>query len=174
MAALVSKHQDGSYLTEFMQRSGIRAVRGSTARGGDQALRELLHVPDNCNIFITPDGPRGPHHQLKSGVIYLASRSGRPIIPVVSAVPKSRYGNGSWTGLVIPKMFSTCYFRIGRPYVVPANATREELDHHLANLQREMERLEADINQILSTRGHATIMKFEPKSNPKPQKRKAA
>src|SRR5579859_2718765 len=38
VAALVSRHQDGAYLAEFMRYCRIRSVRGSTARGGDQAL----------------------------------------------------------------------------------------------------------------------------------------
>src|SRR5690242_16616750 len=35
VAALVSRHQDGAYLAEFMRYCHIRSVRGSTARGGD-------------------------------------------------------------------------------------------------------------------------------------------
>lgn len=145
VAALVSRHQDGSYLTEFMKRSGIRAVRGSSARGGDQALLELLRVPEDYHVFITPDGPRGPHHELKSGIIYLASRSGRPIIPLLSVVPWSWYLQGKWTGLVVPKPFAECHFRLGKPYVVPADATREELEMHRQRLQDEMDRLSDEL-----------------------------
>jgi lysophospholipid acyltransferase (LPLAT)-like uncharacterized protein len=151
VAALVSRHQDGSYLAEFMQRSGIRPVRGSTARGGDQALRELLDVPPGDSIFITPDGPRGPHHQLKSGAVFLASHSGRVIVPVATAVPRSWYFKGSWTGLVVPRLFSTCYFRMGSPYVVPPNLTREELQQHTAQLQARMDELEADLQARLAS-----------------------
>ncbi|RPI90014.1 MAG: DUF374 domain-containing protein, partial [Planctomycetaceae bacterium] len=138
VAALVSRHQDGSYLTEFMKRSGIRAVRGSSARGGDQALLELLRVPEDFHVFITPDGPRGPHHELKSGIIYLASRTGRPIVPLVSVVPRSWYLKGKWTGLVVPKPFANCYFRLGQPYTVPADASREQIEFHRLRLQQEM------------------------------------
>ena len=47
VAALVSRHQDGAYLAEFMHYIGIRSIRGSTARGGDQALRELMRLEDD-------------------------------------------------------------------------------------------------------------------------------
>lgn len=150
-AALVSRHQDGSYLAEFMVRSGIRPVRGSTARGGDQALRELLSVPADDSIFITPDGPRGPHHQLKTGAVFLASHSGRVIVPVVTAVPRSWYFRGSWTGLLVPGLFSTCYFRLGAAYAVPPNQTREELEQHTARLQARMAELEADLESRLAS-----------------------
>lgn len=55
VAALVSRHQDGAYLASFMHHIGIRSIRGSTARGGDQALRELMRLGDDWHIFITPD-----------------------------------------------------------------------------------------------------------------------
>jgi len=151
VAALVSRHQDGSYLVEFMKHSGIRAVRGSSARGGDQALRELLDVPADHQIFITPDGPRGPHHQLKAGPTYLASRSGRRIVPVVTAVPGCWYKRGSWTGLQIPKPFSRVYFRLGRPMSVPPHLERDELSQYTARLQTQLEELERDLAQRLGT-----------------------
>jgi lysophospholipid acyltransferase (LPLAT)-like uncharacterized protein len=151
VAALVSRHQDGSYLVEFMKHSGIRAVRGSSARGGDQALRELLDVPADHQIFITPDGPRGPHHQLKAGPTYLASRSGRRIVPVVTAVPGCWYQRGSWTGLQVPKPFSKVYFRLGFPMSVPPNLERDELSQYTARLQAQLEQLEADLAQRLGT-----------------------
>ncbi len=155
VAALVSRHQDGSYLVDFMKHSGIRAVRGSSARGGDQALRELLDVPTQYRIFITPDGPRGPHHQLKAGPTFLASRSGRRIVPVVTAVPSCWYKTGSWTGLQIPKPFSTVYFRLGSPMAVPPDIDRQQLDLFTRQLQMRMEELEADLVQRLG--GDAVI-----------------
>lgn len=148
-AALVSRHQDGSYLAEFMSCYGIMPVRGSTSRGGDQAARELLQVPSSIPIFITPDGPRGPHHELKTGVIFLASRSGRCVVPVISTAPRAWYLRGSWTGLLVPKPFATVYFRVGTPLNVPANATREELDQYTQAFQVTLNSLEADLNRRL-------------------------
>jgi len=171
VAALVSRHQDGSYLVEFMKHSGIRAVRGSSARGGDQALRELLDVPPEYRIFITPDGPRGPHHQLKAGPTFLASRSGRRIVPVVTAVPGCWYKSGSWTGLQIPKPFSTVYYRLGSPLAVPPDIGREELDQYTRQLQSRMEELEADLVRRLG--GNAVMTPMPNPGVPKTSRRAA-
>jgi lysophospholipid acyltransferase (LPLAT)-like uncharacterized protein len=170
VAALVSRHQDGSYLVEFMKHSGIRAVRGSSARGGDQALRELLDVPNEYRIFITPDGPRGPHHQLKAGPTYLASRSGRRIVPVVTAVPGCWYKSGSWTGLQIPKPFSTVYFRLGKPLAVPPDLDREELAKYTQRLQSQLEALEADLAEKM---GDDAVIAPLPAASTKPARRAA-
>ncbi|MFM8287405.1 MAG: lysophospholipid acyltransferase family protein [Planctomycetaceae bacterium] len=168
VAALVSRHQDGSYLAEFMLRSGIRPVRGSTSRGGDQALRELIDVPLDTSIFITPDGPRGPHHQLKSGAVFLASHSGRVIIPVATAVPRSWYLKGSWTGLLVPRLFSTCYFRMGSPFEVPPNLTREELQQHVTRLQTRLDELELDLQARLASGAPLQPVSVGPAANTLP------
>ncbi|HEY2252784.1 MAG TPA: lysophospholipid acyltransferase family protein, partial [Planctomycetaceae bacterium] len=149
VAALVSRHQDGAYLAEFMHYCRIRSVRGSTARGGDQALRELMQVEDDWNIFITPDGPRGPHHEIKSGPVYLASRTGRPIVPAVSYSENAWHVRGSWTGLVVPKPFSRCWYLLGEPLSIPANLSREQIEFHTLRVQAEMDRLEQKLARIV-------------------------
>ncbi|MCA9117811.1 MAG: DUF374 domain-containing protein, partial [Planctomycetaceae bacterium] len=50
MAGLVSRHQDGSYVADTMSLAGIQPVRGSTSRGGAQALRELMHAASEYHI----------------------------------------------------------------------------------------------------------------------------
>ncbi len=149
VGALVSRHQDGEYLAELMHYSGIRSIRGSTARGGDQALRELIRLGDDWHIFITPDGPRGPHHQVKAGLVYLASRTGRPIIPMASHCENAWYFPGKWTGLFIPKPFSRGCYLGGDPISIPPDLSREQIEFHRARIQAEMERLEKKLAGIV-------------------------
>lgn len=148
IAALVSRHQDGSYLAEFMRYCNVRSIRGSSSKGGAQALRELLAEGDDFHIFITPDGPRGPHHELKEGIVFLASHTGRPIIPIVTVYPQAWYIRGSWTGLWVPKPFSRCYYLLGVPIVIPPNLSREQLAEQRQRVQAETDRLEAKLARI--------------------------
>ena len=150
VAALVSRHQDGAYLAEFMHHIGIRSIRGSTARGGDQALRELMRLGDEWQVFITPDGPRGPHHVVKPGLVYLASRTGRPILPMASHCGSAWHVRGSWTGLLVPKPFSCGWYLIGAPLTVPPDLSREQIEVYRARVQSEMERLEQKLARIVS------------------------
>ena len=149
VAALVSRHQDGAYLARFMHHIGIRSIRGSTARGGDQALRELLRLGEDWHIFITPDGPRGPHHVAKPGPVFLASKTGRPILPVVSIAERAWHIRGSWTGLHIPKPFSRGYYLVGAPILVPPDLSRDEIEEHRARLQSEVLRLESKLAALV-------------------------
>ena len=158
VAALVSRHQDGAYLAEFMHYIGIQSIRGSTARGGDQALRELMRLGDDWHIFITPDGPRGPHHVIKSGLVYLASRTGRPIVPMLSYYEKPWHIRGNWTGLLIPKPFSKGSYLFGEPLTIPPDLSREQIEYHRARIQSEMDRLEQKLARIV--RGEEPVESF--------------
>jgi len=143
MAGLVSAHQDGSYLAESMKLVGITPVRGSSKRGGSRAMRELLERVRDYHVAITPDGPRGPRHKIKTGIIYLASRSGRGIIPAAHSCRHAWHIRGNWTDMMIPWPFTVLYARGGPPFFVPAGLERDELEEYARRLEAEMERLEA-------------------------------
>lgn len=143
MAGLVSSHQDGSYLADAMQMVGIRPVRGSTNRGGDRALREMLDAARDWHIAITPDGPRGPRREAKAGIVYLASRSGRQIIPASYTCLRSWTISGSWTDMMLPMPFTKILCLGGEPITVPASLERAGIEHYARVLKSEMDRLEA-------------------------------
>lgn len=150
VCALVSRHQDGSVLVDALRHTRIEAVRGSTSRGGVRAVRELLQRVRQSHVFITPDGPRGPRRQLKDGILFLASQSGRPIVPVASTARPAWVFRGNWTDLLIPRPFSRAVCVLGRPMIVPPDVSRAELDSYRHRLQAEMERLHDVAERIAS------------------------
>lgn len=148
MAALASQHHDASHLTEAMKMVGILTVRGSTNRGGVRAMRQMMKVAKSHHVCITPDGPRGPRRKMKSGIVFLASRTGRPVVPVISACVRSWRVQGNWTDLMIPKPFTTVYGLTGEPISVPPELSREELDRYTSLLQDAMDRLDAKAQRL--------------------------
>jgi len=142
VAGLVSGHQDGSYLAEAMKLVGIAAVRGSSKRGGSRAMGELLQRVRQYHVAITPDGPRGPRHKMKNGIVFLASHSGRAIIPAAFACRRGWTIRGNWTDMLIPWPFTEIHARGGPPFFVPPGIDRDELERYAERLEREMERLE--------------------------------
>lgn len=149
MAGLVSRHQDGSYLADTMKRLGITPIRGSSSRGGAQAMRQMFDAARDLHIAITPDGPRGPRRQAKSGIVFLAAHSGRSIVPTAFACRRAWRIRGSWTDMLLPQPFTTIYAVGGRPLAVPPDLTRAQLAHYTARLQAEMERLDAELARWL-------------------------
>jgi len=141
LAGLISRHRDGGYLADSVQIVGIQPVRGSTSRGGAEAVSEILSRP-NLHLAMTPDGPRGPRRKMKEGIVYISSRSGRPIVP--TALICNRYWTvpGDWSDMVIPKPFSQVILISGTPMVLPLDLPRENMAAWADFLTVEMERLE--------------------------------
>ena len=88
---LISQHRDGEIIARIMKCFGFASIRGSSTRGGGQAVRQLLKVAHQGeDLIITPDGPRGPACRVQTGVMYLAKLTGFPIMPLTFACSKKK------------------------------------------------------------------------------------
>lgn len=127
VVTLVSHHRDGEYITRLVQKWGYTAVRGSSSRGGLDALRELVrHLRNGRSLAITPDGPRVPLENLKPGPLLAAQLTGAPIIPVASGASRASYFGG-WDRFLIPHPFARLRIAYGEPVYVPRRADEAEL-----------------------------------------------
>ena len=102
-------------------------MRGSTsARGAVQAALTLTkHLKAGATAAFTPDGPRGPSHVVQPGAIFLAQKSGSPIIPAgISAHPRKLMR--AWDRYMIPWPFARVVWIYGEPIHIPADAKSEE------------------------------------------------
>lgn len=115
---LISQSADGELIAQVCKHLGLGTIRGSSKRGGAQALLQLLRDGENTHLAITPDGPRGPRRQVKTGVVLLASLTGLPIVPLgVGFTHAWRFR--SWDRFAIPRPFSTITGVLGEPLIVP-------------------------------------------------------
>ena len=153
-AILVSRHQDGGLLAAAMKQIGLTPVRGSSSRGGAQAVRQMMDQAVGLHFTITPDGPRGPRREVKDGIIYLASRTGHPIVPTAAVTSRGWSIRGSWTNMVVPKPCARCVLFGGEPIQVPADLAKDEIPRVRALLQTAMEQAEQDAMRVLETGSH--------------------
>jgi hypothetical protein len=121
---LTSRSRDGELVARWIGRFGLVPIRGSSTRGGGEALRQLAReLRDGGEVVVVPDGPTGPREVAKPGVVALARLSGAPIVPI--AVGASReWRLGSWDQFRIPKPFARCVVRFGEPLRVRPDADR--------------------------------------------------
>lgn len=112
---LISIHGDGEIVAGVVRCFGIEVVRGSSSRGGDRALRQLVQLArENRDLGITPDGPRGPAESVKPGVAVLARMAGRPVVPLsFSCSSAKRFA--SWDRFLLPYPFSRAVIVWGAP-----------------------------------------------------------
>ncbi len=138
---LASHSRDGELEARFLRRFGFKVVRGSTTRGGSEALRALVYaIRRGREAAITPDGPLGPPYVVQPGIIALARLTGVPIVPLTfSAAPAWRLK--SWDEFLIPKPFARGVVSFGPPLFVPRRcdrAVQQALSTELESTLREL------------------------------------
>ncbi len=126
ICVLVSMSKDGEYIARALPKFKMKAMRGSTTRGGYSALRGLMDISQaGYNPAITPDGPRGPIYKAHSGIIYLAQKTQLPIIPA-GVASSHKFSVNSWDKFQIPLPFGKCAIIYGRPLWVGEDDSIEE------------------------------------------------
>jgi lysophospholipid acyltransferase (LPLAT)-like uncharacterized protein len=128
MNVLVSQHRDGELIARMLAGIGYVPVRGSSTRGGARALRDLTRLARSGkgDLIVTVDGPRGPAQEPKEGILFAASRTGLPIVPVGLAVNRA-WRARSWDRTIVGKPWARATVTYGEGLLVPAGVDRDEL-----------------------------------------------
>lgn len=134
-SALASASKDGAVIESVVSAFGVKTVRGSSSRRGVAALIALKKVlKAGEQLFVTPDGPRGPRYHLQPGVIKLAQSSGAPIIPV-RFTHSSSWRVNSWDRFHIPKPFSTITIHLDEMMQVPAKLDENTFESYRSKVE---------------------------------------
>ena len=137
-ATITSKHHDAEIATHLSRYMGFTIFRGSTNRGGTEALRHLLAVgKEGFHLTMMPDGPRGPRRKMSMGTIYAASKTGFPIVATGMGVsPAWRFH--SWDRFAVPKPFARVRIFLAEALFVPNHLKRDELEEYRAEAERRL------------------------------------
>ena len=137
-AALISASRDGDLLADAIHRFRYDVVRGSSSRLGASAILQLTQLlASGHDVVITPDGPRGPAYELGPGIIFLAQKSGTPVLPMNLEYSRC-WRLGSWDRFIVPRPFAKVLVLIGEPHRVRTTATPEEFESERKSLQQAM------------------------------------
>ncbi len=149
-AIMVSPSRDGEYLARFMRAMGCITVRGSSSRGGREALAALSeHMQKIGGIGTTAaDGPRGPAYEAKIGLIVLAMRSGSPLVPVACSADRAWVFSKSWDRTMLPKPFARVKVIFGTPLSFPAEMSEAEMEEARVAFSKEMNRIQAQVDDL--------------------------
>jgi hypothetical protein len=141
IAVMVSRSFDGEYIARIIEKLGFVAVRGSSSRGGSEALREMKkELEKGAAVAFTIDGPRGPKYVAKPGPVLLARASGMPMAAFYVALSDA-WILKTWDEFIIPKPFSKALVRVSSKVHVPAQADEAQIRDFRDLLQQSLERV---------------------------------
>ncbi|MCK5739128.1 lysophospholipid acyltransferase family protein [bacterium] len=142
IVAMVSQHGDGEIIARAIQQGGYKTVRGSSTRGGRQALLSMVRALKKNNAgTIMPDGPKGPRHILKAGTLTIAQLTGVPILPLSFSADRA-FVFRSWDGFMLPKPGARVLINYGAPITIPRRTTPEEFEEIRLDVETRLNQLE--------------------------------
>lgn len=151
---LISQHADGQLIAEACHHLGFRTVRGSTTRGGVEAVRQMVRLADRGHLAITPDGPRGPRREVQPGLVYLAARTGLPIVPTGFAYDRP-WRARSWDRFALPRPWTRATAVTADPIAVPADADRSVVEQYRRIVSQAMDQVTLCAERWAERRGAA-------------------
>lgn len=133
IVTMASQSKDGEWIARWLENNGYVVVRGSTTRGGSQALREMVRqVRSGRHAALTVDGPKGPAQVVQPGVVQLARLTGAWILPITSSSARPRF-LASWDRYLLPAPFSRNVVAYGEPFPIPEAMSEEAAASRIAS-----------------------------------------
>lgn len=145
---MISQSKDGELIAAVANKSGWTTVRGSSSRGGTEALRGMIHhLAEHRLASHIIDGPRGPFGEVKPGAIRLAIAAKSCIVPFYCGADRAWHAR-SWDRFLIPKPFSKVILRFGEKIEIDQTTSFEEQKMMLQNrMRQENEQLQTEFGQ---------------------------
>ncbi|MCL2622495.1 MAG: lysophospholipid acyltransferase family protein [Planctomycetaceae bacterium] len=140
LTMLLSRHKDAELLGHVADLFGFDTVRGSSSRGGAEALLGMMSKSKHCHLTITPDGPRGPRRKLSRGCLFLASKLQIPIVMLGLGYNRP-WRAPTWDKFAVPRPFSRARAIAGPEIFVPPKLDAEDADRYSTALETTMTRL---------------------------------
>lgn len=114
IATITSNSRDGALMDEVLHGLGAVTSRGSSSKGGANALRGLIQLcrKGGHNVSFAVDGPRGPIYEVKPGVFEFSRLMDAPVYTVSVGVSRPWIFRRSWNKAVLPAFFSRVEVRV--------------------------------------------------------------
>ena len=112
---VISEHFDGDLIAKTLSFFKFSSIRGSSTRGGVKALiNAIKELKNGYDLGITPDGPRGPRHEVADGIVVMAQKANVDVV-LVQIKPTKYWQLNSWDKFIIPKPFGVIKYYISKP-----------------------------------------------------------
>jgi lysophospholipid acyltransferase (LPLAT)-like uncharacterized protein len=162
-----SESRDGEIMARLLNRFGYHVVRGSSKRKGVRAAIGLIDgLRSGMLPAIAVDGPRGPLHEVKEGVVYLAGKLKAPIIPVTARAKRYWMLKQSWDKLIIPAPMTDALILYGEPITVNGTSD-DEIESKRKELETSLRRLAQEAQARVEARQNGKAVSLQQRGLPK-------
>jgi lysophospholipid acyltransferase (LPLAT)-like uncharacterized protein len=142
---LTSLSLDGEIVARLARGFGYSTIRGSSTRGGAGAIRAMIRrLREGAWIFLAGDGPKGPRHVVKPGVVHLAKHSGAAIVPMIGMAEHFHRLEKTWDQFVLPRPFTRVCLVYGEPLRVPRDAGKDEMEEARQLVEGQLHEMEKE------------------------------
>lgn len=156
-SGIISQSRDGDLLAQVATLCNLRPIRGSSSKGGKQALKAMIaDLKDNALAGHALDGPQGPQWVVKPGVVAMAQRSRAPVFPLYVSMDRA-WALRSWDRLLIPKPFSRLIVYWDRPIVVPEELDPDQFEAVRVQMEGRMKSRQQELDKSWQQRKGATF-----------------
>lgn len=138
--AVVSLSKDGEILSTLLKKWNYSLIRGSSKKGGKEALNNIVSEDKNRFILITPDGPQGPACKFKPGAVVAAQRRQSPLYLCSVKITYYKQFSKSWDKFLLPLPFATIILDLSNPIIIDAEANRTKIDMIIAQAEQWLNR----------------------------------
>ncbi|MDP3371646.1 MAG: lysophospholipid acyltransferase family protein [Candidatus Paracaedibacteraceae bacterium] len=115
---LLSEHSDGRFISKIISHLKLKSIYGSKTRNGANAAFICIKtLKQGHSIGITPDGPKGPRHDVAEGLLQIARLTNTHILPISYATSNHKFLN-TWDRFLAPLPFGKGVYVIGEPLIV--------------------------------------------------------
>jgi lysophospholipid acyltransferase (LPLAT)-like uncharacterized protein len=148
---MISRSRDGEYIARIAARFGFTPIRGSSSRGGGEALDAMAQYLSTdtgrrfCGTAV--DGPRGPARKLKKGMLILAQETDSYFIPMAASGTRV-LTLSSWDKTIFPLPFSTVVLDFGLPFKVPRDISEGRLETLRVSAEEALDRLTDGVDRV--------------------------
>jgi lysophospholipid acyltransferase (LPLAT)-like uncharacterized protein len=141
----------------------------------------VLQLPDNARahalrllrgalcvapaVAIAVDGPLGPYHLVKHGMIEAAAKLGCPLLPISVAARRTLVRRDRWDRMEVPLPFTRVCIAVGKMISMPADVSIDDLPHWAALLGSEIDDATRLAEQRVGTHVPMRLDQAEPDVN---------
>ena len=146
-AALVSPSKDGEILATVLEKYGYEAIRGSSNDRNIQSLILMIKkLRQGYHLGLAADGPQGPIFRTKPGIVYMAMKTGKKIVPIGGAFKHKYVFQKAWDKFHFPYPFTKAAVVVGDPLTVPEGA---DLEDYIIKIDQAINRADEKAEMLL-------------------------